>query len=134
MGALIDSSVLIAAERGALDLDSILREHRDTEFALSSMTASELLHGVHRANNTEVRKVKREAFVEVLLSSLPVISFDLVAARAHARLWAQLASKGDNVGQHDLIIGATAISRGLDVASRDARSFPKIPGLSILRW
>lgn len=133
MGALIDSSVLIAAERGALDLDSILREHRDTEFALSSMTASELLHGVHRAN-TEARKVKREAFVEALLSSLPVVSFDLVAARAHARLWAKLASKGDNVGQHDLIIGATAISRGLDVATRDTRSFPKIPGLSILRW
>jgi len=133
MGALIDSSVLIAAERGALDLDSILREHRDTELALASMTASELLHGVHRAN-TEARKVKREAFVEALLSSLPVISFDLVAARAHARLWAKLASKGDNVGQHDLIIGATAISRGLDVATRDTRSFPKIPGLSILRW
>jgi len=133
MGALIDSSVLIAAERGDLDLEKILHEHRDKELALSSMTASELLHGVHRAN-TEARKVKREAFVEALLSSLPVISFDLVAARAHARLWAELASKGDNVGQHDLIIGATAISRGLDVATRDTRSFPKIPGLSILRW
>ena len=70
MGALIDSSVLIAAERGALDLDSILREHRDTEFALSSMTASELLHGVHRAS-TEARKVKREAFVELFVRAMP---------------------------------------------------------------
>ena len=133
MGALIDSSVLIAAERGALELDSILNEHRETEFALSAITASELLHGVHRASS-EARRGRREAFVEALLSSLPVISFDLVAARVHARLWAKLAAKGVAVGQHDLIIGATAISRGLDVATRDARSFPKVPGLSILRW
>ena len=37
MGALIDSSVLIAAERGALDLDGILNEHRETEFALKKL-------------------------------------------------------------------------------------------------
>jgi predicted nucleic acid-binding protein len=65
---------------------------------------------------------------------LPVISFDLVAARVHARLWARLAAKGIAIGQHDLVIAATAISRGMDVATRDARSFPKIPGLKILRW
>ena len=133
MGALIDSSVLIAAERGALDLDGILNEHRETEFALSAITASELRHGVHRAKS-EARRGRREAFVEAILSSLPVISFDLVAARVHARLWAKLAAKGIAVGQHDLIIAATAVSRGLDVATRDTRSFPKIPGLSILSW
>ena len=133
MGALIDSSVLIAAERGALDLAGILDEHRDTEFALSAMTASELLHGVHRARS-EARRGRREAFVEALLSSLPVISFDLVAARAHARLWAKLAAKGIAIGQQDLVIAATAVSRGMDVATRDARSFAKIPGLEILRW
>ena len=133
MGALIDASVLIAAERGELDLERVLEEHRDTELALSAITASELIHGVHRAN-TEARKARREAFVEVLLGSLPVVSFDLLAARSHARLWARLASKGTLVGQHDLIIAATALSRGLEVATRDTRSFPKIPGLSILRW
>ena len=133
MGALIDSSVLIAAERGALDLDGILNEHRETEFALSAITASELRHGVHRAKS-EARRGRREAFVEAILSSLPVISFDLVAARVHARLWAKLAAKGIAVGQHDLIIASTAVSRGLDVATRDTRSFPKILGLSILSW
>ena len=40
MGALIDSSVLIAAERGSLDLESILEEYEDTDFALSVITAS----------------------------------------------------------------------------------------------
>ncbi len=88
---------------------------------------------MHRARS-EARRGRREAFVEALLSSLPVISFDLVAARVHARLWAKLAAKGIAIGQHDLVIAATAVSRGMDVATRDARSFPKIPGLGVLRW
>ena len=44
MGALIDSSVLIAAERGRLDLESVLRDYAETDFALAAITASELLH------------------------------------------------------------------------------------------
>lgn len=133
MGALIDASVLIAAERGTLDIEAVLEKHRETEFALSSVTAAELLHGVHRAN-TAPQKVRREAYVEALLTRFPVVAFDLVAARSHARIWAGLAAKGIAVGAHDLVIAATAISRGMEVATRDERSFPRIPGLSLIRW
>jgi len=133
VGALIDSSVLIAAERGTLDLDSVLEDYGDVDFALASITASELLHGVHRADSEE-RRSNREAFVETLLSRLPVIAFDLVAARTHARLWAQLAAGGVTIGTHDLLIAATAIARGLGVVTRDERSFPRIQGLSLIRW
>ena len=133
MGALIDSSVLIAAERGTLDLDSVLQDYEDVDFALAAITASELLHGVHRADSDE-RRSNREAFVETLLSRLPVIAFDLVAARTHARLWAQLAARGVTIGAHDLLIAATAIARGLDVVTRDERSFSRIQGLSLIRW
>jgi hypothetical protein len=88
---------------------------------------------VHRANTTS-RKTRREAFVEALLSRLPVVAFDLLAARTHARLWAKLAARGVSVGALDLIIGATAISRGMDVVTRDDRSFRRIHGLSVIRW
>ena len=132
MGALIDASVLIAVERGTLDLESVTRGF-DDELALSVVTASELLHGVHRAQD-EARQARREAWVEALLASLPVVSFDLVAARLHARLSARLAMRGEPVGAHDLIIAATALARGLDVVTRDERSFPRIPELSVIRW
>ncbi len=133
MGTLIDSSVLIAWERERLDLKSQLADHADENFAISTITASELLHGVHRTTTT-ARRSQREAFVEGLLSRLPIISFDLITARIHARLSAELARKGTPVGLNDLIIAATAMARGFDVATRDERSFPKIPGLSLLRW
>lgn len=132
MGALVDSSVLIAAERGDLDLATVL-DGFEGELALSVVTASELLHGVHRAGD-EARRARREAYVEALVSGIPIVAFDLVAARLHARLSARLAGSGETIGAHDLIIAATALARGLDVITRDQRSFPRIPELSVIRW
>jgi tRNA(fMet)-specific endonuclease VapC len=133
MVTLVDSSILIAAERGQLDLDALGARGKDLEFAISAVTASELLHGVHRAVEPD-RRAKREAFVERLLSSLPVLPFDVTAARIHARVWAGLASAGIPVGAHDLLIAAPAMAAGCALATRDQRSFPRIPGLSLLTW
>lgn len=84
MVILLDASVLIEAERGSFDFEHFLDEHFDDEFALSAITASEMLHGVHRA--TTKHRARREAFVEGLLAQIPVLPFDFVAARIHARL------------------------------------------------
>lgn len=132
MGALIDSSVLIEAERGELDLAELLDRWGDTELAISSVTASELLHGAHRAN--KARRAQREAYVERLIEAWPVLPFDLTAARIHARLWADFAGKGLAIGAHDMIIAAIALANGLALVTRDKRSFPKVPGLEILSW
>ena len=86
MGILIDSGVLIAWERNRLNLQSQLEECVEEDFAISAITASELLHGVHRAADAKP--------LEGLLARLPIISFDAVAARIHARLSAALAAKG----------------------------------------
>lgn len=131
MGTLIDSSVLIASERRKLDLGDALGTHTEEPVGIASITASELLHGVHRAA-TIAQRQRREAFVERLLAVLPVFPFDLGTARIHAALWAGLASKGASVGSHDLLIGATAIALGYRVATRDRRSFGKIPGLDVV--
>jgi tRNA(fMet)-specific endonuclease VapC len=130
MATRIDSSVLIAAERGQLNFDAIAAEE---DVAISAVTASELLHGVHRAR-TPAQRHRRQAFVEGLMAQLPVIAFDLIVARVHASLWAELAKRGVAVGERDLMIGATAIAKGYAVATRDERSFPKIPGLKVSRW
>jgi tRNA(fMet)-specific endonuclease VapC len=129
MATLIDSSVLIAAERGQLDFDTIAAEE---DVAISAVTASELLHGVHRAR-TPAQRHRRQAFVEGLMAQLPVLAFDLIVARVHASLWAELAKRGITVGERDLVIGATAIAKGYAIATRDERSFPKIPGLKVSR-
>lgn len=130
MGTLIDSSVLIAAERKSLSLGQAMRTRADDPVGIAAITVSELLHGVHRAE-TVAQRQSRQSFVESLLDVLPVFAFDVVAARIHASLWAGLAAKGTNVGAHDLLIGATAIAAGYQVMTRDRRSFGKIPGLRV---
>ena len=130
MASLIDSSVLVDVERGRADLGALLEKRGDRGIAMAAITAAVLLHGVHRLRASK-RKTRAEAVVETLLASIPVIPFDLVCARAHARLGAELARRGITVGTHDLMIGATALARGLSVVTRDQRSFPRIPGLEI---
>jgi predicted nucleic acid-binding protein len=130
VASLIDSSVLVDIERGRGTLGGLLEQQGDRGIAMAAITAAELLHGVHRLRVSR-RKTRAEAVVETLLLSIPVIPFDLVCARAHARLGADLARRGITVGTHDLMIGATALARGFSVVTRDRRSFPRIPGLEI---
>lgn len=133
MGTLIDTSVLIAAERGELNLDALLGSRGDEAVAISAVTASELMHGIHRAK-TAVGRARAEVLVERLIGLMPVVPFDLDVARVHARLSAELATKGTPVGAHDLMIAATAVTLGFAVATRDRRSFPKIRGLALQAW
>jgi tRNA(fMet)-specific endonuclease VapC len=126
---LVDTSVLIAVERGAFRLSDVIVPNEG--IAIASVTASELLHGVYRAKDASLR-AKRESFVERVIAQVPVLPFDIIAARLHARLWAELASTGIAVGAHDLIIAATALANGASVATRDQRSFPRIPGLTVV--
>jgi tRNA(fMet)-specific endonuclease VapC len=130
VASLIDSSVLIDVERGRVVLGVLLEGRGDRGVAMAAITAAELLHGVHRLRASK-RKTRAEAVVETLLSSIPVIPFDLVCARTHARLGAELARRGITVGTHDLMIGATALARGFSIVTRDQRSFARIPGLEI---
>jgi predicted nucleic acid-binding protein len=130
MAALIDTSVLIEVERGRLSLATLLRNHPDEEVAISVITASELLHGVHRLKGAHAARV--EAFVEGLFALLPVVAFELPEARTYARLSAELVSKGLTIGAHDLLIAASAIANDMRIVTHDARSFPKIKGLEVV--
>ncbi len=133
MGTLIDTSVFIAAERGLLDVAGLAGEDEGEQLGMAAITASELLHGVHRVK-TAVGRTRAERSVERTLSLFPIVSFDLDIARVHARLAAELSAAGTAVGAHDLIIAATAVWLDYRVATRDLRSFPKIRGLNVVRW
>ncbi len=131
MGSLIDTSVLIAAERGGLDLVQLLGSFPEEDWTVSSVTISELLHGAFRTT-LPGKRARRLTFAEETIRRFEVLAFDLGAARAHAEIWTELARHGRMVGERDLLIAATAISHDYAVATRDLRSFPKIPGLRVL--
>ncbi|MBC8010543.1 MAG: type II toxin-antitoxin system VapC family toxin [Burkholderiales bacterium] len=130
MGLILDSSVLIAAERGKLRFSDFCISLGDEELFLAAITASELLHGVERAASPLIR-TKRAAFVEALLSRFQVLEFDLDVARHHARLWAILAANGLVIGPHDMQIAATGLRHDFSVATLNLEEFRRVPSLRL---
>ena len=130
MALLIDSSIFIALERQGQRLGALARIVPDEPLALASITASELLVGVYRADSS-ARRLRREAFVEAVLEAIPVLPFDLRIARGHAHLSARLATAVHPVGTHDLLIAATALAHGYAVLTQNLRDFRRVPGLLV---
>jgi len=75
----------------------------------------------------------RMRFVVGLLEHIPVARFELLDAIVHANLKEILRRSGTSIWANDLIIAATALSRGLGVVTENLADFQKIPGLSALR-
>ncbi len=133
MAVLIDAGILIEYERGRLNLERHLAQRQQEEFFLSVVTASELLHGVHRAVQSGVR-AKRSAFVEALLERFPLLPIDLATARAHAQVWAELTAAGKMIGPNDLWLAATCLAHGLTMVTANVREFTRVPGLMVEVW
>ena len=102
----------------------------DEERAISVITVSELLHGVHRA--VSQRRARRRAFVEHLLGGFEPIPVTEPVARVHAEIWADMEGQGVTIGAHDLWIAAIAITHGLGVATLNAGDFGRVPGLRVI--
>jgi len=127
---ILDTSIFIETERGEFDLAGFLESIGDEPVALASISASELLHGVERAKDTDAR-FRRQQFVEHIIGDFPVLAFGLAEARVHARLWSSLASRGISVGPHDLLIAATAVASGTSVATLNQKEFKRIAEVTV---
>lgn len=131
MGLILDTSILVAAERRSLSLGVLLDTVAAEPVGIAALTASELLRGCHRAADAGTR-ARRFAFVEALLDQIPVYEFGLGEARRHAELWAALAREGSLIGAHDMLIGATALARGCALVTLNECNFRRVPGLRLL--
>lgn len=97
--------------------------------AIAAITAAELLVGVELSEGKA--KERRQAFVEDVLSTIPVEPYDLDVARTHASLLAHTRRSGRPRGAHDLLVAATALAHGRMVVSADPSGFADLPGLAL---
>lgn len=130
---MIDTNVLIEIERGRPDIETRIAGLDASEFYISVISVSELLHGVHRAKDLEI-KGRRAASSEQMINAFTVIPIDTAIARTHAVLWAELESKGHIIGIHDLWLAATCLAHGLNIITFNLREFEKVPGLTVEKW
>lgn len=135
MGLILDSSILIAGERRRETVKQVIQRvraaHGDTESALSAISIIELTHGIYRAK-ADADKVRRKAFADELARDMIVHPVSLAIAQLAGRIEGEQAAKGISIAVEDLIIGATALHLGFDVATINVKHFQAIPGLTVV--
>jgi tRNA(fMet)-specific endonuclease VapC len=135
VGIILDSSVIITAERRGHSVRQILEQvyasQGETEVALSVVTVAELVHGAYRAK-TQAHQEQRLEFIERLCRDVPVHPVTLDIARLVGRIEGQQEAKGIQFAFEDLLIGVTALDLGYAVMTVNTRHFQNIPGLSVV--
>jgi predicted nucleic acid-binding protein len=132
----LDSSVLIAAERQKLTTPLAIRKVRETAgdvtVVICPLTVAELAHGIYRADTPERSRMRRQ-FLDELKAHVPIHPITESTGEIVARIGAEQAAKGILLPLADLIIGACALELGYAVGTGNLRDFSRIPGLTVIR-
>jgi tRNA(fMet)-specific endonuclease VapC len=135
LGLVLDSSVLITAERRKLTPAQVIetvQEHiGEIPVVLCSLTVAEIGHGIYRANSPEIRN-RRRAFLDELKATVPIYPVTGATAEIVARIGGEEAAKGILLPLGDLVIGACALELGYAVGTGNLRDFSRIPGLTVV--
>jgi predicted nucleic acid-binding protein len=137
VGLILDSGVLIVAERGGQSVtqvvDSLAIRVGDEALAISVVTLMERAHGASRAN-TSARKAMRLHFLDELAIAVPVYPITTSIALRAGSLDGESTSRRVRVALADLLIGVTALELGYRLATANVRHFEQIPGLEVLSF
>lgn len=135
MGLILDTGILIASERRRESVEDILRRvraaHGEIDIALSTVSVVELTHGIYRARNDADRE-RRRVFAEGVFQDIVVHPVTLEIAQLAGKIEGEQAAQGIAIAFEDLVIGATALHLGFDVATLNVKHFQLIPGLKIV--
>jgi predicted nucleic acid-binding protein len=136
MGLILDSSVLIAAERRGDTVEKMIAQvvsaAGDQDAALSSVGLTELVHGIYRAQ-TPAMRLRRRSFIDELLRDLTVYPYTKATALLAGKIDGEQQAQGVTVPFGDLLVGATALELGFPVLTANLRHFRLISGLKIIQ-
>jgi predicted nucleic acid-binding protein len=136
MGLILDSSVLIAAERRGDTVEKMIAQvvsaAGDQDAALSSVGLTELVHGIYRAQ-TPAMRLRRRSFIDGLLRDLTVYPYTKATALLAGKIDGEQQAQGVTIPFGDLLVGATALELGFPVLTANLRHFRLIPGLKIIQ-
>ena len=136
MGLILDSSVVIAAERRGENVTQMLKQivaaTGDQRAVLSSIGLTELVHGIYRAQSAAALS-RRDSFIRELLSVVEVYPYTRETAMLAGKIDGEQQGRGITVPFSDLLIGATALEVGYSLLTVNARHFRLIPNLTVVQ-
>lgn len=122
MKYLLDSSTIIKLTMAQSEALRKRASHcSEDDMVTSAVAIAEVLYGSLNEKPPPIEQL------ESFLSEVPVLDFDLAAARAYSRLPFRRAS-------YDRLIAAHALSLGLTVVTDNEKHFADVPGLTVENW
>ena len=100
------------------------------QFCISVVSYAEFIYGVKKSSNPE----KHQRLVENFILHVDIIPWDCSAAEHYGQIRKELESRGQIVGNMDLMIAAHARSQGMTIVTNNERHFGRITGLRIENW
>ena len=125
---LLYSNIVIHYLKGVDSVVVRLQSSLPRELAIPSVVSYEIEYGTLHSGS------RRRAVVSGLLDGLAQVPFDHDAARDVARIRKELETRGLAIGPLDLLIAATAVSRGVVLVTSNTKEFSRVKGLRLEDW
>ncbi len=129
MKYLLDTNICVHFLRGNFELINKFRQISIENCAISEITFAELVFGAENSSNPEKNLELIEAFTNQLII-LPIFN----AIHLYAKEKARLRSKGLMISDFDLLIGCTAIEKGMIMVTENQKEFERITNIKIENW
>jgi tRNA(fMet)-specific endonuclease VapC len=103
---------------------------RPGQVVISAITYGELCYGAGKS----VQQSKSLRLLEQFVQDVPVQALEPHVARTYGQIRTLLEQNGRVIGNHDMWIGAHALTLGLTLVTNNEREFKRIPGLRVENW
>jgi tRNA(fMet)-specific endonuclease VapC len=132
---LLDTSVLSEPLKGEPHSGVLERLKRHSaRLCTCTVVWHELSYGAHRLPTSKRREAIQRYLGSVVLSALPIFSYDLKAAEYHATARAHLASAGLTPSFADGQIASIAVTNELVLVTRNVSDFKRFADLTVQNW
>lgn len=127
MGLILDTSFVVAAERGArrgvLGRPAVfLSQHPQATFFITFTVAGELACGQSASARRDWERLCRP---------YPILPWTMEVAWQYGEIYRALAAKGQLIGSNDMWIAATALANGFGIVTSNRAEFARVPGLVV---
>ena len=127
----LDTSIIVNLLRKKASATAFISDHIDDEIVTSSICEMEIYAGLYREE--PVKLVLRRNQVEDLFGSFyQVLPFDSHQAHIGGEIKAMLSRKGEFIGDVDVLIAASAISKNAVLVTANIKHFRRVPNLQTL--
>ncbi len=126
---ILDTNICIEYFKKRNGVADKMAQYKRNELCISEITYAELLFGALHSKSVD-RHLKEVNDLKNDLEIIPISN----AIKDYAEIRHHLASEGRNVGDFDILIGATARHFNLIVATDNIKHFSLMPEVKIENW